>query len=76
MCGHAVISLGRYAIDYHLVKPVSPVTQVKVMCPCGMVTANVEYSDKTGKTGQTSFESVPAFAFLVNQTITVGEYNI
>ena len=73
MCGHAVIALGRYAIDYKLVKPVSPETQVKIQCPCGLVTAHVEYDAKTGKTGHTRFESIPAFAFVVNQTIQVGE---
>ena len=73
MCGHAVIALEHYAIDYKLVKPVSPETQVKIQCPCGLVTAHVEYDAKTGKTGHTRFESVPAFAFAVNQTIQVGE---
>ena len=73
MCGHAVIALGRYAIDYKLVRPVSPVTQVKIQCPCGLVTAHVEYDSQTGRTGQTKFESVPSFAFLVDQTIFVGE---
>ena len=73
MCGHAVLALGRYAIDYKLVKPVSPETQVKIQCPCGLVTAHVEYDANTGKSGQTRFESVPAFAFAVNQTIHVGE---
>ena len=73
MCGHGVIALGRYAIDYKLVKPVSPVTQVRMLCPCGLVKAEVEYDDKTGKTGQTRFESVPSFAFSVNETVTIGE---
>ena len=73
MCGHAVIALGRYAIDYNLVRPISPQTQVKIQCPCGLVTAQVDYDAKTGKTGQTTFESVPSFAFAVDQTIQVGE---
>ena len=72
MCGHAVLALGRYAIDYKLVEPVSPETQVKMLCPCGLVTAQVQYNDKTGKTGQVRFESVPAFAFSIDQTIEVG----
>ena len=42
MCGHAVIALGRYTIDYKLVKPVSPETQIKIQCPCELVTAHVE----------------------------------
>ena len=73
MCGHGVIALGRYAIDYKLVKPVSPETQVKMQCPCGLVTAHVDYDAETGKTGPMRFESVPAFAFAVDQTIQVGE---
>lgn len=62
MCGHAVIALGRFAIDYKLVKePKSPETQVNIHCPCGLVKAFVEYSD--GKTGGVRFHSVPAFVF-------------
>ena len=61
MCGHAVIALGRYAIDVGLVEPVEPVTVVNIECPCGMVTASVEVAD--GKAGAVSFDSVPAFLF-------------
>ena len=75
MCGHAVISLGRYAIDYGLVKPVSPETRVVIQCPCGPVTAHVKYDSKTGKTGSVRFESVPSFAVAVDQTIEVGEFS-
>ena len=74
MCGHGVIALGRYAVDYNVVKPVNPETPIKIQCPCGLVTAQVEYDAQTGKTGQVRFESVPAFAFTVDQTIQVGEY--
>ena len=72
MCGHAVIALGRYAIDYNLVKPVSPETLVKIQCPCGLVTARVEYENNVS--GSVKLESVPAFAFSVNQTISVEGY--
>ena len=75
MCGHAVIALGRYAIDYKVVQPVSPETQIQIQCPCGLVTAYTEYDEKTGKTGRTRFESVPAFAFAVDQTVRVGEFS-
>jgi trans-L-3-hydroxyproline dehydratase len=73
MCGHGVIALGRYAVDYNVVKPVNPETVIKIQCPCGLVTAHVEYDAMTGKSGQARFESVPAFAFTVDQTIQVGE---
>lgn len=61
MCGHAVIALGRYAIDQGIVAAREPITTVNIECPCGMVTASVEVKD--GKTGAVSFESVPAFLF-------------
>lgn len=61
MCGHAVIALGRYAIDQGIVAAREPVTTVNIECPCGMVVASVEVKD--GKTGAVSFESVPAFMF-------------
>lgn len=70
MCGHAVIALGRFAVDYKLVKePQSPETQVNIHCPCGLVKAFVEYSD--GKTGGVRFHSVPAFAFATGMTLAL-----
>ena len=73
MCGHACISLGRYAIDYKLVKPVSPETLVNIQCPCGLVPTYVQYDSATGKTGSVRFESVPSYAVAVDQIIKVGE---
>ncbi|OKL44301.1 proline racemase family protein [Pseudovibrio exalbescens] len=59
MCGHAVIALGRYAVDAGLVPACEPVTEVRIECPCGLVTAHVEVKD--GTAGAVSFVSVPAF---------------
>jgi len=42
MCGHAVIALGRWAVDQGLVAAVEPETLVKIQCPCGLVCATVE----------------------------------
>ncbi|HEU5440106.1 MAG TPA: proline racemase family protein [Ktedonobacterales bacterium] len=61
MCGHAVIALGRYAVDYGLVEKTEPVTHVGIECPCGLVRAAVEVRD--GRIGRVAFESVPAFLF-------------
>ncbi|KAG7242961.1 hypothetical protein INR49_017652 [Caranx melampygus] len=70
MCGHAVIALGRFAVDYKLVKEnKSPETQVNIHCPCGLVKAFVEFSD--GKTGGVRFHSVPAFAFATDVKVTI-----
>ncbi|XP_069494995.1 trans-3-hydroxy-L-proline dehydratase [Ambystoma mexicanum] len=73
MCGHAVIALARFAVDQKLVtEPTSPETQVNLHCPCGLVTAYVEYEN--GKTGRSRFHSVPAFVFATDVTIYIKEY--
>jgi len=72
MCGHAVISLGRWAVDTGLVKVVEPVTTVNIECPCGMVVASVEVRD--GKAGAVSFESVPSFLFARDLVLDVPGY--
>lgn len=69
MCGHAIVALGRFAIDEGLVAPREPVTRVNIECPCGMVAADVEVAN--GKAGAVSFESVPAFLFAADRTIDV-----
>jgi trans-L-3-hydroxyproline dehydratase len=70
MCGHAVIALGRYAVDQGLVARQEPVTTVNIEAPCGMVVASVEVID--GKAGAVSFESVPAFLFARDQEIDLS----
>jgi trans-L-3-hydroxyproline dehydratase len=67
MCGHAVIALGRYAVDQGIVPAVEPVTIVNIEAPCGLVVASVEVKD--GKAGAVSFESVPAFLFAAERTV-------
>ncbi|XP_006815791.1 trans-L-3-hydroxyproline dehydratase [Saccoglossus kowalevskii] len=69
MCGHAVIALGRYAIDYGHVTPTEPETKVNIECPCGLVRALVEY--KNGKSGSVRFQSVPAFVFATDVELNV-----
>ena len=69
MCGHAIISLGRYAIDYGLVTPTSPYTTFTIQCPCGPVKVDVEYEN--GQSGGVSFHSVPSFVESPNQTVQV-----
>jgi proline racemase len=59
MCGHAVVALGRYAVDHGLVVREEPLTEVRIQCPCGLVRAQVE----AGRAGRVRFESVPCFAF-------------
>jgi proline racemase len=71
MCGHAIIALGRYAIDKGLVTKTEPVTRINIECPCGMVAADVEIEN--GKPGLVSFQSVPAFLFARDLKIDLGD---
>ena len=64
MCGHAIIALGRYAVDNGLVEVHEPESRVVIQCPCGPVVAHVDVSD--GKTGDVRFDSVGAFAFEID----------
>ena len=64
MCGHAVLALGRFALDFGLV-PAPPAgareVLVNIHCPCGLVAAFVECEGgRSG--GPVRFHSVPAFA--------------
>lgn len=63
MCGHAVLALGRFALDFGLV-PAPPAgtreARVNIHCPCGLVNAFVACKD--GRScGPVRFHSVPAF---------------
>jgi proline racemase len=69
MCGHAVIALGRWAVDSGRVALCAPETPVAIQCPCGLVRARV--ATEHGKPGAVRFESVPAFAFALDVRVDV-----
>lgn len=70
MCGHAVIALGRWAVDSGLVPRLMPETAVAIQCPCGLVRAHVAVDEK-GRSGQVRFESVPAFAYALGCAVNL-----
>jgi proline racemase len=63
MCGHAVIALGRWAVDSGRVAKGTPESRVAIQCPCGLVEA------KVAPDGSVRFRSVPAFAFALDARI-------
>ncbi|MET4735578.1 proline racemase [Thalassospira sp. MBR-102] len=71
MCGHAIIALGRYAVDYGLVAPVEPITPVNIECPCGLVRAEVSVTN--GKSGAVRFKSVPSFMFAADIELALAD---
>ena len=70
MCGHAVIALARFAVERGLVAAREPETEIRIQCPCGLVTARAEVAG--GRAGRVSFASVPAFAF-ARDAVVVSE---
>ncbi len=70
MCGHAVVALGRYAVDAGIVAAREPVTVVNIEAPCGLVVASVEV--KAGKAGAVSFDSVPAFLLARDESVELA----
>jgi proline racemase len=73
MCGHAMIALGRYAVDHGLVAARAPVTDVNIQCPCGLVRVHVQVTETPAglESGEVSFESVPSFAFALDCLVAV-----
>lgn len=71
MCGHAVIALGRFAVDRGLVAvpPGAAEAEVRVQCPCGLVVARVEVPG-----GAVRFAGVPAFALHRDAVVLAGPF--
>ncbi len=69
MCGHAVIALGRWAVDQGIVQATRDTTRVNIQCPCGLVPTRVDVAGPSA--GRVTFESVPAFAFAIDAAIDV-----
>src|SRR5262249_55917559 len=65
MCGHAVIALGRWAVDSGIVPRREGETRVAIQCPCGLVAARVAGD------GAVRFTSVSAFAFALDAEVQV-----
>lgn len=68
MCGHAVLCLGRFALDFGLCPPPPAPGEVPVTihCPCGPVTAFVRWDGRRSGS-RVRFQSVPAFAAAVGR---------
>ncbi|XP_042108514.1 trans-3-hydroxy-L-proline dehydratase isoform X3 [Ovis aries] len=73
MCGHAVLALGRFALDFGLVPaPPSDAQEalVNIHCPCGLVAAFVECEGGRSR-GPVRFHSVPAFVLATDFLVDV-----
>merc|ERR1712228_151365 len=78
MCGHAVLALGRYAVDFGLINvdktQKSNIVHVRIQCPCGIVTVNVECDKDFKSTGNVSFVSAPGWAEYISASIQLDQF--
>lgn len=70
MCGHAIIALGKAAVELGWTPAVEPVTTVAIDAPAGLVVARVKVHG--GKVTSVAFENVPSFAPLLDQVVAVA----
>ena len=69
MCGHAIIALGKAAVELGWVQAVEPETVVQIDAPAGLVTARVNVRE--GRALSTRFANVPSYAAALDQTVAV-----
>lgn len=69
MCGHAVIALGKLAINMGWVDAQQPETEIVIDAPCGRICAYTTIEH--GKVTSTKFHCVPSFVVALNEIIDV-----
>jgi len=61
MCGHGLIGAVVSVLEAGIIKPVEPITELKVETPSGIMSVEAEY--KNGKVGGVTFKNSPSFVF-------------
>merc|ERR1719245_3042751 len=82
MEGHAVLALGRYAVDFKLIKDkdddeksqAGGARLVRIQCPCGIVSVTVSVNASGQSTGAVSYVSAPAWAEYVGASIQLDQF--
>ncbi|MCD2205113.1 proline racemase family protein [Halobacterium sp. KA-6] len=71
MCGHGIIALGTALLEAQMLPSSPPEKTVAFDTPAGLVTATSKLDN--GRVTSVSFENVPSFAPLLDQTVDVPE---
>jgi trans-L-3-hydroxyproline dehydratase len=72
MCGHGIIALGTALVETGMLSATPPMEVINFDTPAGLVTATSRMDE--GDVTSVSFENVPSFAPLLDQTVSVPEY--
>lgn len=70
MCGHAILALGRLAVELGLVEAEEPETIFTIDAPAGPVRVRVRVAD--GRPGAVSFVNVPSWVVALDRTVAVS----
>ncbi len=69
MCGHGIIAVTKVAVETGMIRPVEPITTVRIDTPAGLVTACARLND--GKVSSVYFQNVPSFVLTLDETVDV-----
>ncbi len=69
MCGHGVIALTTVVVEGALIPLKSPLTEVRIDTPAGLVVARAKV--KEGRVTSVSFKNVPSFVMALNKVVEV-----
>ncbi len=69
MCGHGVIAVVKVLLETQAVRSESPVTELSIDTPAGIVTARAHVSE--GSVGTVSFKNVPSYVVDLDATVVV-----
>lgn len=69
MCGHGVIALAMVALDTGMLERPGDAPVIRMDTPAGRVTATAHR--RNGRVAEVSFENVPSFVYVLDQTVDV-----
>jgi len=69
MCGHGIIGISKVVLETGMMPMISPVTEIKIDTPAGLVSAYARVED--GRVKSVYFHNVPSFVLSRDETIEV-----
>ena len=72
MCGHGLIGAVVSVLEAETIKPVEPITKLKVETPAGIMSVEAEY--KNGKAGRVTFKNSPSFVYAADIQIDTPSF--
>ena len=71
MCGHGIIGVATVVLETGMMPMASPITEIKIDSPAGLITANAHVEN--GHVKSVSFRNVPSFVAGLDEVVEVPE---